>query len=180
VTVAAILLGFSTPSCPKSTIQKAATRAPDPVQEADIREAVIRYQMTNWLTQADKDERGAKSPDDKQLAATLNFKVYFISINGKDPSDSFMQRFRDVTRVVKKASEARQDRGNLHSFVHDKKSHQPGIIFSADGVHWVTTDSVQVDGGYHCSGLCGGGFVYSLQSENGKWVVKSAKMTFIS
>ena len=55
-------------------------------QNDDIREAVLRYQMNAWASDADKIERDAKSVSDAAIAKQLNSRVFFISVDGKDPS----------------------------------------------------------------------------------------------
>jgi hypothetical protein len=64
--------------------------------------------------------------------------------------------------------------------VVDKSSGERGIIFSADKVHWRGKDSAEVEGGYHCNGLCGAGFRFRLKREKGEWVILSSKMEWVS
>ncbi len=64
--------------------------------------------------------------------------------------------------------------------VLDKKTKQRGIIFSADRIRWRGKDTAEVDGGYHCDGLCGAGITFKVKRERGKWVVKSENMSWIS
>ena len=64
--------------------------------------------------------------------------------------------------------------------VIDKSTHQFGIIFWADSIHWLAQDSAEVEGGYRCNGLCGAGITFVVKRENNKWVVKSKKAKWIS
>ena len=148
-------------------------------QEQDIREAVLRKEMGDWIRDAEKGEKEAKNPNEKGVAAMLNFDVFFISIDGKDPSNEFMRRFSDVPRVMKKVSQSKI-RKNVIAPVVDKKTGQRGIIFSADEIDWLDKDTVEVGGGYQCAGLCSSGVRYGLKRENGKWIVKGAKTLFMS
>jgi hypothetical protein len=148
-------------------------------QEAAIREAVIRYQMAAWVRQGDKNEKEGKNERDRALAKQLNFRVFFVSIGGKDPSEEFLKRFQDIPRVVKKKSRAQTNSLSME-WVTDKDTHQPGIIFQADEVHWTKENEVEVAGGYHCGGLCAAGEVFTVRLENAKWNVLQSRMTWIS
>ncbi len=59
--------------------------------EQDIYALVIRSQMEQWIRDGDKNEAEAKSASDKAIAKKLNFAVFFVSIDGEDPSDEFMK-----------------------------------------------------------------------------------------
>lgn len=143
------------------------------------RVTIIRKQMEDWIKNADKDEADAKDEDDKAIARRLNFKVFFVSIEGKDPSDDVLARFKDIPRVTKKASES--EIGEVQRMpVVDKSSGERGIRFWADKVRWRGKDSADVEGGYHCDGLCGAGIRFRVKRKNGKWVVTSSKMEWIS
>lgn len=147
--------------------------------EQEIREVVIRKQMVDWIAGADKAETEAKGRTDKAIAKMLNFKIFFISINGKDPSPAFVSRFHDLPRLIKKVSDSETAKA-WRMAVIDKASHQRGIRFSADEIRWRGSDSVEVEGGYHCDGLCGAGIKFEVQREKNHWVVKSSRMEWIS
>ena len=36
----------------------------------------------------------------------LNFKIFFVSVGGGDPTDDFLVRFKDIPRIIKKVSES--------------------------------------------------------------------------
>jgi hypothetical protein len=149
------------------------------VADADIREVVLRYQMLAWAGDGDKIETNAANANDKAIAKRLNTHVYFISVQGKDPSDDFLKRLQDIPRNIKKASEAKQTK-RFPGWVVDKKSKQPGIVFSADQIRWTKDSEVEVEGGYHCGGLCAAGDVFTVGFERGKWKVLSVRMKWIS
>lgn len=148
-------------------------------QERDIREAVIRYQMEEWARQGDKNEGEVKNKRDKAIAKQLNFRVFFVSINGKDPSDEFLKLFESVPRTIKKRSRAKMSSPNME-WVTDKDTHQPGIIFSAGKIRWTKESEVEVEGGYHCGSLCGAGELFTVQLQNGRWRVIQKRMKWIS
>lgn len=148
-------------------------------QEDDIREAVLRFQMQNWIRDAEKDIAEASDSADKEIAENLNFKVFFISINEKDPSHEFLGRFPDIPRSLKKASASETD--EKHRFkVLDKETHQFGIIFSADRIRWLRRDLVEVEGGYYCDGLCAADITFRLRLLNGKWTIKRKRINSVS
>lgn len=173
--IAVLLSSLLSSACgPKSG--DAARRAAD---ETDIHETVIRKQMEDWFQGGDKSVAEAKDPTDKAIAEELNFKIFFVSIGGKDPSDEFLKRLQDIPRTIKKVSAS--EISKFHRFaVVDKATGQRGIIFSAGKVQWLDPDSVQVEGGYHCDGLCGAGLTFKLHRKNGKWVIQSSGMNWIS
>jgi hypothetical protein len=149
-------------------------------EEDTIRETVIRYQMDGWASSGDKMERDAKEPLDKCVAKHLNSRIYFVSVNGKDPSVEFLRRFQGIPRTVKKMSDARQTKKPDGGWVIDRKTKQPGIIFSANEIRWLKNNEVEVDGGYHCGGLCASGEVFTVILENGKWTVTADRTNWIS
>jgi len=135
--------------------------------------------MEDWIKSSDKNEAEAKDDDDKAIAKRLNFKIFFVSVEGQDPSDEFMARFKDVPRIVKKLSGS--EIGKVQRMpVVDKSSGERGIIFLANKVHWRSKDSADVEGGYHCNGLCGAGLRFRVKRKNGKWIVMSSKMEWVS
>jgi hypothetical protein len=162
-----------------ATSQQSTPASQRSADEQDIREAVIRKQMEDWITSSDKNEAEAKDDDDKAIAKMLNFKIFFVSVDREDPSDELLARFKDIPRIVKKVSGS--EIGKVQRMpVVDKSSEERGIIFSAGKVHWRSKNSAEVKGGYHCNGLCGAGLRFRVKRENGKWIVVSSKMEWIS
>ncbi len=150
-----------------------------PAQEDDIREAVLRFQMQNWIRESDKDEAAAKDQSEKEIAHALNFEVFFVSTDKEDPSDEFVKRFHDIPRTVKKGSSAEISKAMRMPIV-DKETQKRGIIFSIGNIHWLGKSHVKVKGGYHCDGLCGAGYTFDVLFEKGKWIVKKQRMNWIS
>jgi hypothetical protein len=149
------------------------------VQESQIREAVIRFQMEDWWRSMDKYKGEARKDWEKETAKQLNYKIYFISINGKDPSDQFVKRFANIPRVVKKASKA-QMRASGSAGVLDRQTHETGIIFTANAIRWLGSDSVEVDGGYYCGGRCARASTFALHLESGKWTARLLRVNGVS
>ena len=146
--------------------------------EEDIYALVLRSQMEEWIRGGDKSEAEAKDASDKAIAKRLNFIVFFVSINGGDPSDAFMKRFDDLPRTIRKASSEVPDKGP-HTPV-DKSTGKTGIVFEAEKLQWRSNDMVKVEGGYYCGGLCAAGITFTVKRENGRWVIKGSRMNWIS
>jgi hypothetical protein len=146
--------------------------------EQDIYAAVIRHQMQNWVSRGDKSEAETKTTSDRSIAKRLNFKIFFVSINGKDPSDEFINRFQDIPRSIRKLSSVEHSKTARTPL--DKTTHLTGIIFDVEKLRWLDRDSAEVNGGYYCGGLCAAGITFTVRRENGKWVVKSSQMNWIS
>lgn len=159
--------------------QQLATQASKSAEEEEIRAVVLRAQMMDWAKGGDKSEAEAKDKSDKEIAKQLNFKTFFISVEGKDPSAGLMLKLADVPRVLKPAS-ACEIAKVVKMPVVDKKTRKRGIIFSVDKIRWSTENSVKVDGGYHCDGLCGAGITFSLERVNSKWTITKSAMNWIS
>ena len=177
--VALVLIVLGVLPVPVSAAQDARNAADRAAAESDIREAVLLKEMLGWVQDGDKNEAEAKTDSDRAVAQHLNFKIFFISVNGKDPDDEFLKRFGNIPRTIKKYSESEIDKKRRLAVV-DKKTHQFGIVFYVDKIHWLNDSSVEVEGGYHCDGLCAAGVTYLVGRENGKWVVRSEKTTWIS
>ena len=88
------------------SVQDTAGEAGQLAQEENIREAIIRYEISQW---SHSSPARAHEPDKQEQSdgKHLDFRVCFVSIDGKDPSKGFLNRFRDTAMVVEKASRRR-------------------------------------------------------------------------
>lgn len=163
--------------CAAADGQKPATETKE-VDEQDIFAIVIRNQMEEWYKSGDKNEVEAKTKIDREVSKNLNFRIFFVSIDGKDPSDEFVDRFRDIPRSIRKVSSAKPEKGP-HTPT-DRTTGMTGIIFDAGKIHWLSKDVAELEGGYYCGGLCAAGITFEVERENGKWVIKSSRMNWIS
>ena len=146
--------------------------------EQDILAVVIRTQMEEWYKSGDKSEAESKTKIDRDVSKGLNFQIFFISIDGKDPSDEFLNRFRDIPRSIRKVSSSKPEKGP--HVPHDLTTGIAGIIFDAGKVRWLSRDAAEVEGGYYCGGLCAAGITFQVNRDNGKWVIKNSRMDWIS
>jgi hypothetical protein len=165
VLIASLLLTISCPVQPQALRGSAKLAAED-----DIREVVLRYEMEGWYRGGDQSEKEAKTKTERVVAKELNFKIFFVSINGKDPTDAFIERFSDIPRIVRKVSRSEIGK-DWRKPVLDRETGQRGIIFHADEIHWLDKGSVEVKGGYFCDGLCGVSQTLKLRRSKGEWVV---------
>jgi len=119
--------------------------------EDEIRESVLRYRM-------------AKIPANSLI---------FLSINGHDPSDTFMTRFAESNKTVKKASQSHQSYldGRGVPSLSDRATDQPGWLFFVGSITWLSTERVEVKGGMYCDALCADAGTYLLEEKQGHWVV---------
>jgi hypothetical protein len=146
-------------------------------QDNAVREATIRYQILVWSKDGDKAEREAKDTNEKSIAMQLNARIYFISINGKDPNDDFLNRFHDIPGTVKKASAAKS---SSQDFVVDRETGRPGIVFKSGEIKWISPSKAEVRGGYYCGSLCAAGQIFELNKDGDKWKVTAVRTEWIS
>jgi len=154
ISVAVLLLSVCQQCVPQSSLPQSDRAA----LEDDLREAVVRYQIAKWV---------------------LNAKVYFVQINGKDPSITFLQRFQDIAWPVKRKSQSRQEK-NVVGWVVDKKTKQIGVVFDTETIHWISEGRVDVEGGYFCGALCAASGTYHVEMKGSHWVVTGYDVSLVS
>ncbi len=160
-------------------LARSARIAHNPAVEDDIREAVLRYQMVSWSEEFDKAVKEASNPNDKAVPDALNFMVFFISINGEDPSDAFIKRFEKSPILVKKLSQSEIDRKSLNPAI-EKATGKSGVRFRVDKIKWRGSNFVEVEGGYFCGALCASGQTFNVHRTQGVWTVTGSTMRWIS
>src|SRR5262249_11093495 len=128
------------------------------IQEDDIRESVFRYRM---------DHQHLDGP-------------FFLSISGEDPGDTFMTRFANADRKVKKASQSYFKEDPSGGLLRDRSTDEHGVWFSVGAISWLSRDRVEVNGAMYCGGLCADGGIYRLRKKDGRWVVESYKKQWVS
>jgi len=134
------------------TAPKGAGNASQPARDDDVREAVFRYQFRN---------------------TGLSVAIHFIAVDGKNPSDAFLKRFRDDDPPVRPISESRVEKKPIRTVV-DKKSGQSGIIFRVGTIKWISGEKADVEGSYECGDNCtGAAGVYHAVLQDGHWTVES-------
>ncbi len=131
-------------------------------QEDDIREAVFRYQFEHNASGQQKDAHD-----------------YFLSIgeHESDPSEDFMKRFAGHKPPVRKASASRL---NTFGAVINRRTGQPGLLFSLGNITWVSEAEVTVYGGYSEANTSASANTYTATKEKGQWRVVKDEMNAIS
>ena len=142
--------------CPSLPAPPFASRSPidRAIQEDDIRESVFRYRMDNPHRDG----------------------PFFLSINGKDPSDTFMARFANADRKVKKTSQSYFKKDPFPGWLRDRSTDEQGVSFSVGAISWLSPERVEVGGDMYCGGLCADAGKYRLEKKQGRWVVVEYKV----
>lgn len=127
-------------------------------QEDDIREAVFRYrfELMQWEG------------------------TFFLSIDGKDPSDSFMARFAATNARVKKESGSYFKKDPSPGWLLDRSTGEKAVSFFVGRISWISVDQVEVRGGKYCGGLCADAGIYRVARKNGRWVVEEYRQLMVS
>ena len=128
------------------------------IQEDNIRESVFRYRM---------DQSRSGGP-------------FFLNIDGKDPSDTFMARFAKADRKVKKASQSYFRWDSSGGFLRDRSTDALGMSFSVSSISWLSPERVEVRGGMYCGALCADVGKYRLEKKDGQWTVIEYKVEMVS
>ena len=161
------------------TVLARSPRAHTSAVEDDIREVVLRYQMAGWTKGSDKAAKGVADSVGNAVAAGSYYKVFFISANDEDPSDDFMKRFEKFPIRVEKISQSEIDK-KIGNAVVDKATGERGIIFGVGKITWNESNSVEVEGGYFCNGLCASGETFEVRRKRGVWTVTGSVIHAIS
>ena len=116
----------------------------------DVREAVLRYQISSW-----------------ELAAA----TYCVSVDGKDADENFLRRFRPLP--VKAASRCKKQRPpklpKIMNSVVDKQTKKKSVIFDIGEARWVKPSEAEVDGGHDCASQCMAGGTYHVVWDGTRW-----------
>ncbi|NIM06827.1 MAG: hypothetical protein GTO55_09825 [Armatimonadetes bacterium] len=126
------------------------------MREADINELIFRDQF-------------------KELPSNLREKVsfFFLSLDGKDPSDEFMKRFEGNDPPVKKESEcvvSSLEGGQVQ--IKDKETDEEGVKFRVHVIFWKTPEKGEVEVSYYASGQPASTRLYRISRDGDKWIVK--------
>ena len=129
------------------------------IEEDDIRESIFRYRI-----------EGAKGNG-----------PFFLSINGEDPSETFMARFAISNKIaVKKASGSYFKEQPSPGWLRDRSTDKEAIYFSVGSISWMSLDRVEVRGGMYCGGRCADAGIYRLRKKKDRWVVDQYEVQMVS
>lgn len=182
--LAALYLFF----CSASAQRASATPVSRTAEEDDIREVVLRPQLARRPEPAIKKPiviRGQKGVVNARPGKPVvihvpaevkdvpQFYVYFLSVNGKDPSAQLIKRFEGQYPPVKKISQSylitdfKEDDSGL--WVRDKQTKEIGIRFDVSQLRWKGRNKVTLASGYMAGGLYAGGGTYTLVKRRKAW-----------
>jgi len=168
VSAGVLVLGVCTGSLALRTLRRPPIEGPDPdslpitqklaTQEVDLLETLFRYQIEHNTSGVPR--------------AGSNQRVYVSLGEHTDPPQEILARFRNHVPGVDPVSVA-GDIGPTPA-VGDR------IVFRATHIRWIDNDTVEIEGGYYCGGLCGSGNTYRAQRKAGTWTVVSDIMHWVS
>ena len=125
----------------------------------DVREAVFRWQFEN-----------------NKAGVPPGAGFYCLSLNGRDPTNVFMRRFKGYRIPLKKISECNTSGGGVSDA---KTGKYGGVVFKVeDGM--MSSDEALFTGGYFFDGIGASGNQYTVKKINGKWKVVEDRVTWIS
>ncbi len=107
----------------------------------------------------------------------LNREVYFLDVEGKDPSPDLLVRFKSNRPPVKPRSAAKRIRRlRVIEEIRDKKSGVLGVIFFVGKIRPKSIDELEIEAGYDCGSLCMGVYTYTVNRTKAGWVVARATL----
>jgi hypothetical protein len=109
-------------------------------------------------------------------------RVFFLSVDGSDPSDELMIRLRASGLAINRASEAHYDRtkSGLTGRWIDQRSGRSAVQIDVGSIRWLFGDRVEVKSGLSCGPLCGGGGIYQLVKTQSRWAVAACRNRWMS
>jgi len=154
--------------------ENAVTRASE---EENIREAVLRYQMTGYDSKADEDDEPTERPRE---ASDKERRTILISISGQDPSKEFLKRLRDIPLQIKPASKGKFEKEPFPGWLVDKDTNERAVELYVNEIKWTSESKAEIEGGYYCGGLCAGHYKYKLIRSPERWIITSSELVGIS
>jgi hypothetical protein len=140
--VAGLWIGSTSYSAPSQSLNS---------DEDQIREAIVRYQLAK---------------------ENLKAEVYFLAVEGKDPSESLLKRLADLNPPVKRKSLCKKTKDAVSTIV-ELKTEKIGVLFEQGAIRRVGDAKADVPGGYLCGSLCSASGTYHLTLRDARWVVMS-------
>jgi len=133
-------------------LQKNSGEAPRAEQEDNIREAVFRYQFKNF---------------------DLLVAYHFISVYGKNPQASMLQRFHGEQPPVLPLSDSEKIKKPM-KLIQNRNDYKQGALFNQGQIKWISDTRADVDGGFECGDICDeASGVYHASRQENKWVIDS-------
>lgn len=153
--------------------------------EDAIRKAVFQH----WLHLDTKlwNHRPVKTGKASEASRDRNFpiKVLFFAVEGHNPSDNLIRSFANHQPPIKGISESYidpkpHDKAERGFWVRDKKTHQIGLIYAVDRIHWLTHAKAEVDSSFFGGGLFGAGNKSTVTRMAKRWKVEHIEDQWVS
>ncbi len=132
----------------------------------DIREALFRFIFSNNASAGQK-----------------NVDYYFLSIEKKDPTTEFLNRFQGEKPQVLPSSQAKfnppPDQESLGGIIHQSLG-GTGLKFGIGKIDWINKYKVSISWSYYENMLSGSFNVATLKLKNNAWVVTEDHLLKIS
>ena len=106
----------------------------------------------------------------------MNYSTFLISVNGQDPSEEFIRKFKNIPRKIKPASKGRF----AQNWLRDTDTNDRVVQFYVGQIDWKSRSEVEVGGGYYCGVSCAAHYVFKLKGSANKWVVASSELKIMS
>jgi hypothetical protein len=139
--------------------------SPDSPEHAQIAEVLFRY-LAQPTPVNDPDSHGVN----------LAHKVYFLQVESRDPSQSFLSRLTDFSVPVKGFSSGLM----TNRFWVDRATGQQGVVFSINDVQMIGRAKAEADGAISAGMMRASGFRYYLVKKAGTWMVVKRKLRWVS
>lgn len=143
-------------------VMSTATRAAVPEADSpcdDVRVAIIRFQINEWLT----EEWRSKSTE----GIDSSKETFFISVNDQDPSKEFMGCVSNLPGRIRYKSE--ESWRNLH--MADSQTGQYATEFWVKRVRLRSSNVAEVEAGHYCGMMCAARIWFRLRRKSGHWYV---------
>lgn len=121
--------------------------------ETEALEAVFRHQINKCYKE--------RSP-----------QLYFLSYKENDPSDTLLNRLKDLGPSVRRRSQM--------SKFKDRDTGEDGILIAIGDITWKSEFAAKVRASCGVAPLDGYSYEYRIVKKNRKWMVKSHKLTGVS
>lgn len=134
----------------------------DPDDKWDVMEAVYRWQFDNNV-----------------CGSAQSSYMLYLKYGWRDLPDEFMLRFEGHEPPVRNGSECGYDpeQGDM---VIDPETGQVGLLFYIETVTLVSGGEAEVEGGCYRHNLNSSGNLYTLEKQEGEWVVVRDDLLWIS
>lgn len=127
----------------------------------DLLEAVFRHQF-----------------DHNASGSGRNVDYFFLALDAdEDPPPELLERFAGETPEALPVSLAER---TFEEGVKHRERGGRGLIFRISSIDWVDEEEAVVEGGYYEAPLSSSGNTYQVERRDGRWVVISDRLNWIS